>query len=503
MEATSDINQLTALVNINLDRIDCQKDLLEYYRWCRKNIRRALQEEIKTNLELNLRKKLDKLKFAQEIARRQLEKLSGELMLIPSHLIEKVKELTNSDETPQPLPEEEPLEDQVRLSLVKEIVDLEESIIQIEDEEKGLLRENFQEIEGQIPEEAQQLYSLWKRQTELVQPIFEILEKYDQTYIFAENISSSLMFDEKEIIEFIESLYEFGLIFHDMAAKPASVRSYISWLETLEYHWSTRESVGILLRDALLGERWDIITALLEGRTEPVKPNRYWEDYFEEQIEKNKVKIDRTLIQNVAFIGEEYRDGLYMNEEEYNRLGLLCDLAELIKGYAEVIKFLNRIDLYLPFLKGGREYQAVYNHLNTWKTISELKNWIDKGKEKLGFSHFEALLDALYSCSLERLEWWVKRRYFEFIQEQYKRNHETSNRYQTYNFNFNQSSLKEHYQTLGLTINATIDEVKKQHRKLAKEFHPDIGGNEEHMKKINQAYEAIMLYLTPRTSIML
>jgi hypothetical protein len=330
MEAKSDINQLTALVNINLDRIDCQKDLLEYYRWCRQTIRRAVQEEIKTNLGLNLRKKLDKLKFAQEIARRELEKLSGELMLIPSHLIEKVKELTNSDETLQPLPEEEPLQNQVRLSLVKEIVDLEESIIQIEDEEKGLLRENFQEIEGQIPEEAQQLYSLWERQTELVQPIFEILEKYDQTYIFAENISSSLMFDEKDIIDFIESLYEFGLIFHDMAAKPASVRSYISWLETLEYHWSPRESVGILLRDALLGERWDIITALLEGRTEPVKPNRYWEDYFEEQIEKDQVKIDQTLFNNIKFIGDEYRNGLYMNEDEYNHLGLLCDQGKRI-----------------------------------------------------------------------------------------------------------------------------------------------------------------------------
>ena len=47
------------------------------------------------------------------------------------------------------------------------------------------------------------------------------------------------------------------------------------------------------------------------------------------------------------------------------------------------------------------------------------------------------------------------------------------------------------YEVLGVTETATQDEIKKAYRKLAKENHPDAGGNEEVFKKISVAYDTI------------
>lgn len=48
-----------------------------------------------------------------------------------------------------------------------------------------------------------------------------------------------------------------------------------------------------------------------------------------------------------------------------------------------------------------------------------------------------------------------------------------------------------HYITLGVEENASQDEIKKAYRKLAKENHPDKGGDEELFKKISVAYDTI------------
>src|ERR687898_411714 len=47
------------------------------------------------------------------------------------------------------------------------------------------------------------------------------------------------------------------------------------------------------------------------------------------------------------------------------------------------------------------------------------------------------------------------------------------------------------YDTLGVTKNASADEIKKAYRKLAREHHPDSGGDEAKFKEIQSAYDVL------------
>lgn len=45
------------------------------------------------------------------------------------------------------------------------------------------------------------------------------------------------------------------------------------------------------------------------------------------------------------------------------------------------------------------------------------------------------------------------------------------------------------YRILGLSKNATKDEIKRKYRRLAKQYHPDLGGDSESFILLNRAYE--------------
>lgn len=65
-----------------------------------------------------------------------------------------------------------------------------------------------------------------------------------------------------------------------------------------------------------------------------------------------------------------------------------------------------------------------------------------------------------------------------------------------FNFNFNGilgglKQSKNYYKVLKVEFNATSNEVKKAYRKLAKIHHPDMGGDSESFRQLNEAYKQI------------
>jgi hypothetical protein len=59
-------------------------------------------------------------------------------------------------------------------------------------------------------------------------------------------------------------------------------------------------------------------------------------------------------------------------------------------------------------------------------------------------------------------------------------------------------SESDPYQTLGLSPQATDAELKDRFRALARMHHPDHGGQEEHMRQINDAYERALSHRAQR-----
>jgi curved DNA-binding protein CbpA len=49
----------------------------------------------------------------------------------------------------------------------------------------------------------------------------------------------------------------------------------------------------------------------------------------------------------------------------------------------------------------------------------------------------------------------------------------------------------DYYSTLGVSRNASPEEIKRAYRKLAMKHHPDRGGDQSTLQRINEAYDTL------------
>jgi len=57
--------------------------------------------------------------------------------------------------------------------------------------------------------------------------------------------------------------------------------------------------------------------------------------------------------------------------------------------------------------------------------------------------------------------------------------------------NISPQNIEISYRLLGVSPSSTWDEIEKAYRKKAKIHHPDLGGDEDTMKALNEAYEML------------
>jgi hypothetical protein len=146
------------------------------------------------------------------------------------------------------------------------------------------------------------------------------------------------------------------------------------------------------------------------------------------------------------------------------------------KAFAELRK---AIKAYRHELKRKREWLPYLTHDvtgNAWKLHRDfLYHFVD-------WFVWPAPLDELIKQAHQRAE----ERRIEYLREECL---EWSRIRSSYTYQFD---LSVYYHVLGLEQTATADEIKKQYRLLAKQHHPDVGGDAEKFKQISDAYTALI-----------
>ncbi|AOX44218.1 hypothetical protein S100390_v1c08820 [Spiroplasma sp. NBRC 100390] len=146
-----------------------------------------------------------------------------------------------------------------------------------------------------------------------------------------------------------------------------------------------------------------------------------------------------------------------------------------------------------PYVLLTREMLATQLIPDSFSILQQIKFYL-RWKDRQIFTELEAVFSAVLNEHLTL----VNKIYQEFIQK-LETDFNTFFDSQTWE-NFGQSSataseLEELYQLFGLSSSASINDIKRAYRQLAKKYHPDLNksfDSEEVMRKINDGYEKLL-----------
>lgn len=142
-------------------------------------------------------------------------------------------------------------------------------------------------------------------------------------------------------------------------------------------------------------------------------------------------------------------------------------------------------------------------------TLAELHAWVCRSQVRLGnvdgmkkhcsrvleFDGGDQYLDAWIAKGeiASKEERWddAVRAFNDAFEKSGRSSQDILNRLQRAQKLLKQSKSKDYYKVLGVSRDADERTIKKAYRKLAKKNHPDVGGSEEKMAQLNEAYEVL------------
>lgn len=520
------IENLERLTSLDATLPDDHNELLDFYRWCRQHLSRPFQEELKREQGLNLRRKADRIQFAQASARQQLEQLGYTVMAVPSHLVGKVNQLI--DGVNQPNPETPSLDRDFELQTHNEFEPENQGFHEIKynyyqqvalselhyymtmlDE----LRTREELPEGPTPEE--------KNLASFTHSILKRLKQYDRKYqnkqplfycrdIFLKREA------EVDLSDLLPDLYKLGLIQDDIGAQPSTVQEFWAWrrINTDFCH----DDLLSILGEAISQGRFDICSAIGVGKRDPINPSRYWEAYFNTALDK--VGNRRTIHEVTPdYFSKTWKDNIKqiprrrIEQLDWTHpLRLLTDFYSTVdilsEGYSvDVIKWL-RGDLKLDGI-GLPDYRELIEKgrrtiSDCFKEVGRIKDWLEKNQRRFGADYLGLMLKTLFRLDLSEVVGSAQRWYDWLMakktQQEERKRREREQRYQTCRNQPFTDQFRQWLITMDITAEATVQELKRKYRHLAQQYHPDLGGDEVMMKRLNEAYHGLLSYYQKNTA---
>jgi hypothetical protein len=175
-----------------------------------------------------------------------------------------------------------------------------------------------------------------------------------------------------------------------------------------------------------------------------------------------------------------------LNKNEYLHVDLFSG-----RSMSVTQDMLVAFESWLVFDKPWRElYAQAFEERKAWHAEQRARQYASDAPFREKYPNW----DQWTNRAQDEERWKEQAEYIERIKKAWRAQNEQSHR--TYSFGFSSGSkVREAFELFELSSSATLEEVKKRYRALAKIHHPDLKGDEEQFKKLNAANQVLMQYL--------